>query len=109
LFRDNKIEPRIIHNAIMMYAGFISYAPDKKDYAIDILKKIIAQQQHDFEDNGTAQQILKVVSRYLSTRFSKIYIMRQDVIFAWNDIVDYIEKNRIKMTLGLDAYRDHLI
>lgn len=109
LFRDNKIEPRIIHNAIMMYAGFITFAPDKKDYAIDILKKVIAQQQHDFEDNGTAQQILKVVSRYLSTRFSKIYIVRQDVIFAWNDIVDYIEKNRIKMTLGLDAYRDHLI
>ena len=61
LFKDCGAEPRIISNMQVMYAGCMCFAPDKKEYFIEQITKILAFQIQDFQQNSVTKQFLKVM------------------------------------------------
>lgn len=109
LFRDSKTEPRLIHNVIMLYAGVVAFDKSMKDIIIPILKDLLKVQQEDFAMNGTGQQIIKALTRYLWSKNPRMFFDRDRFIFSWSDAVAYFESYKVALTLWIDAYRDHLI
>lgn len=49
----------------MLYAGVIAFDKGMKDIIVPILKDLLKVQQEDFAMNGTGQQIIKALTRYL--------------------------------------------
>jgi hypothetical protein len=93
-----------------MYASAMAFDPTKKDYYLELLEKVSKEQHSDLEENGTGQQILKAVGMYISSRFSEIYVdeVKNTVIFSWDDLLAFIRRQKIELTLQVDSYRDHL-
>lgn len=111
LFSWPKKEPRIVDNLSMMYASCMAFDPYKRDYFISVLEKISTELHADLSDNGTGMQILKAISMYLSTRWSNLYINKttNTVIIPWVDVVSYIQRHKIELTLKIESYEDHLV
>lgn len=95
----------------MMYASCMAFDPYKRDYFISVLEKISTELHADLSDNGTGMQILKAISMYLSTRWSNLYINKttNTVIIPWVDVVSYIQRHKIELTLKIESYEDHLV
>lgn len=83
LFRGKNIEPRIVDNISLIYASCMAFDPTKKEYIIEILNKLLSEQQDDFDVNSTGQQFIKALGQYSSSRFSHIYTdeVKNTVIF----------------------------
>jgi hypothetical protein len=89
----------------------MAFDKSKKDYYLAIIEKLSGELHEDLEDNGTGTQILKVIGMYLSGRWAKIYIDEPTgrLIIPWVDILSFIRRQRIELTLQVESYEDHLV
>jgi len=48
---------------------------------------------------------------YASGRWSKVYIdqRKKTVIVPWYDLVNYVKRQKIELSLNIESYRDHLV
>lgn len=104
-------EPRVLDNICMMYASCMAFDKSKKDYYIETLKTISLELHQDVSDNGTGMQIIKAMWLFASNRWSNIYTdeRKKTVIVPWYDLVSYIKRHRIELSLNIESYRDHLV
>lgn len=87
----------------------MAYAPEEEERFVKILQRVLKFQTKDFAENGTSQDIVKLVSRYLESYNAKVYCADGMTIVSWNAITDFAVKNRVKTILGnLDSYMEHL-
>ena len=106
------VEPRIIDNFRIMYAGCVSFAPEYKEKFIELIAWLMDQQQSDFEENGQSQQIIKILGQYVSesNRFNRnIYFDGNYVILPWDDVLSFINRERKRLELSEDANYDMLV
>lgn len=108
LFNVPGVEARVKTNVALMYAGSMAFAPDRKDVFQSICMQILEEQMKDFNENGTSNEIIKVIGRYLSSGYGTYFISRDYLIIDWNGILDYVNRNRINMNLDIETYVDHL-
>lgn len=85
----------------------MAFAPERKLHFIEVCKEILKVQMDDFEKNGTIAEIVNIISKYLGYRYAKVYVDGYNIVLQWNDILDYIEKNRIVTELQANSYKDH--
>jgi len=92
-----------------MYAGVMAASPEMEEEVIKVLLEVAKFNQEDFMDNGTSQDIIKAMSRYLGAFRSKAYCDYTHAFIPWNDVVEYINRNRVKLALGWpESYIEHL-
>jgi len=111
IFGGKGKEPRVLDNICMMYASCMAFDKKEKDYYIETLKKISLELHQDVADNGTGMQIIKAMWMYASGRWSKVYIdqRKKTVIVPWYDLVNYVKRQKIELSLNIESYRDHLV
>lgn len=104
-------EPRVLDNICMMYASCMAFDKSRKDYYIETLKIISLELNQDVSDNGTGMQIIKAMWLYASGRWSKIYTDERNktVIVPWYDLVAYVKRQKVDLSLNIESYRDHLV
>ena len=107
----NKINSRVWENFAKIYAWCYSFLPEKYlDKCIEVLKDSFNYQLKDFEEDWTSQQIIKAIEKYLNTPYcSWVYTTKNVIIISWNWLEEYISKFRLKLTLNVDTYKDHII
>lgn len=109
IFHLPNIDPRIFNNIRRMYAGVMAAAPEMEEWVIEMLIDVAKFNQEDFMENGTSQDIIKAISRYLGSFRSKGYCDFAHAFIPWNDIVEYINRNRVVLALGWpESYIEHL-
>lgn len=109
IFKSRWIEQRILDNISLLYASVMAFAPENKEEYIKTCHAILDKQMEDFSKNGTIAEIINIIGKYIWGRFSKVYIDWYNIVIAWNDIVDFIERTRISTELKPDSYREHCI
>ena len=110
IFWKNTTETRIKDNMSLLYAGCMCFDPNKKYEYIDVFSKLINFQQDDFEKNSTSMQIIKAISMYLNSWYNPITVKHDCSWFVipWNSLEEYINKNKVELTLKLSSYKEHL-
>jgi len=103
------VEPRIIDNFCTFYAGCVSFAPEHKEIMTEKMISLMMAQQEDYNENGQAAQVIKILSQYVASQYSKVYIQWYSVIVSWDDILAFCNRERKKMELSEDANYDLLI
>jgi len=102
------IERRILTNIAVLYAWSVAVAPELADTFKRVCKELLKVQLDDFSRNGTIAEIINILSKYISSRYPKIYIDGYHIILPWDDIIWFVERARITTELKINTYRDHL-
>lgn len=59
------IERRILTNIVLMYAGSVCFAPDKRDLFMKVCNELLDVQIEDFSRNGTIAEIMNILAKYI--------------------------------------------
>jgi len=102
------MERRILTNIVILYAGAMAFAPHLSDTFKVVCKELLAIQLEDFNRNGTIAEIINILSKYVGSRYPKVYIDWFHIIIPWNDVIDFVERWRISTELKINWYRDHV-
>jgi len=108
IFHARGIERRILTNIVLLYAGAIAVAPERKDEFKKVCEQVLAVQMEDFSRNGTTAEILNILGKYVWSRYCQVYVDAYHIIIPWDHIVDFVERSRITTELKMTSYRDHI-
>ena len=111
LFAKPWVEPRISDNIGFMYAWSMAFAPDKEELITRLCKQLLDDQVVDYNENGESQKIVRLISQYVSKKWTTIYLEQGYLTLNWvDDIIPFREKTKISdMQLSMDAYKGHLL
>lgn len=69
IFHSKGIERRILTNIVLLYAGAVAVAPERKDEFRKVCEQVLAVQMEDFSRNGTTAEILNILGKYVGSRY----------------------------------------
>lgn len=104
-------EPRIVDNLCMMYAACMAYDKESKDLYLSTIEKMCEELHKDLNSNGTAMQIIKAIATYSAGRWNKLYIddRRMTVVVPWYELVAFVKRQKLDISLQIESYKDHLV
>lgn len=109
LFHTKGIERRILTNIVLLYAGTMAVAPERKDELIAVCEQVLAVQMEDFSRNGTTAEILNILGKYVGSRYCEVYIDEYyNVVIPWDSVIEFTDRSRITTELKMTSYRDHI-
>lgn len=109
---------RIIDNMAIMYAWAMVYMPENEDLILETLTELLMFQIKDYKLSSTDYQIIRLMAKFLESYNSNYWaihdiedkedIKNSFIVVSWNALVEYQNSKKIKLTLEIDTYMEHL-
>jgi len=110
LFDTPWVDSRIIENISKIYAWCMAIDTSKKDLYLSVLKDVFDFQVLDAAENSNFKQAIDVTSRLLEqSGYNSVFTNTKEkqLVISWSSIEDYVNRNRINMSLDLKTYKEH--
>ncbi len=110
-FKKQTSQNRIAQNVASIYAWCMAFNSEKdnEDQYKMVLSEIILFQEEDVSENSNQMQIIKLISKFMESSYNWIYPLKDRVVISWNAFEEYVSRHRLKTTLKIDTYKEHLM
>lgn len=108
-FEPHASENRIVDNISKIYAWCMIFDSKFKEIYQTVLLEIIWFQEEDVQENSTSMQILKIIAKFLETSYTGVFPLKDKLVISWNILELYVLKYRLKTTLKIETYKEHLL